>query len=401
MITEIQTENRLSLYEKCILCTALMLILQSALQFNIPIFQYFDELLTGILMVMFFLKLCTEKNIHLGMLLLIDLLLLLITIGLLGNFFNNRQPNRAILMDIFLCFKFLLIYVTARYTLTNFDKKNLRRKSIPIIEAITMLLMIVAIADVILNIFPSGDQRYGLSAKMLFFHHPSYYSSSVILIAVYYLICIEHIRKRNIAFLIMLSVMGISSLRSKAIASIVILWLFIIILHYEISIKVRFFFIAGIICFLIAREQIFYYLIDNDDFARSALMTKGFEIAAEYFPIGAGFSSFATYASGVYYSKIYILFHLNHIYGLRPDQLLFVSDTFWPAVLGQFGVLGTILFCILLIVLFVYMRQNAVTTKEKGLVYFSAIYMLILSMAESSFFNPLAVALFFILSVFI
>jgi hypothetical protein len=86
--------------------------------------------------------------------------------------------------------------------------------------------------------------------------------------------------------------------------------------------------------------------------ARLALHYTSVLIARDHFPLGAGLASFGSYASRLYYSPTYVAYGLSNIWGLSPQFSGFITDTFWPMVLGEGGVLtlacyGTFLFLLL------------------------------------------------------
>ncbi|MDO4703939.1 MAG: O-antigen ligase family protein [Tannerella sp.] len=62
------------------------------------------------------------------------------------------------------------------------------------------------------------------------------------------------------------------------------------------------------------------------------------------FPLfGSGLASFATYASGLYYSPLYAEYGVHTVSGLAPHAWHSVCDTYYPSLV-QFGVTGIVLF---------------------------------------------------------
>ncbi|HZN54022.1 MAG TPA: hypothetical protein VFB67_01755 [Candidatus Polarisedimenticolaceae bacterium] len=72
--------------------------------------------------------------------------------------------------------------------------------------------------------------------------------------------------------------------------------------------------------------------------ARGALYYTSVLIARDHFPLGAGLASFGSHASKLYYSSVYTEYGLSTIYGLSPMDSEYITDTFWPMVLGEGGV---------------------------------------------------------------
>lgn len=63
----------------------------------------------------------------------------------------------------------------------------------------------------------------------------------------------------------------------------------------------------------------------------------------DYIPFGSGLASFGTNASAKFYSPLYYKYGLNDIWGLHPENPMFVADAFYP-VLAQYGMLGLFFF---------------------------------------------------------
>jgi hypothetical protein len=83
-------------------------------------------------------------------------------------------------------------------------------------------------------------------------------------------------------------------------------------------------------------------VVDADDNppARGALYIGAVEIASDRLPLGVGLGRYASWMSRVKYSPVYEEYGLDEIRGLGPDNPLYATDTFWPQILGEFGVIG-------------------------------------------------------------
>jgi hypothetical protein len=83
-------------------------------------------------------------------------------------------------------------------------------------------------------------------------------------------------------------------------------------------------------------------VIDSDENpqARVALYAGSVDVATDRFPLGGGLGRYASWMSRVEYSPLYEEYGLSDIRGLRPDNPLYATDTFWPQILGEFGVVG-------------------------------------------------------------
>jgi hypothetical protein len=76
--------------------------------------------------------------------------------------------------------------------------------------------------------------------------------------------------------------------------------------------------------------------------ARVALYVGSIEIARDNFPLGAGMGRYGSWMSRVEYSPVYAEYGLSDVHGLRQSNSQYATDTFWPMVLGEFGVVGIV-----------------------------------------------------------
>jgi hypothetical protein len=122
---------------------------------------------------------------------------------------------------------------------------------------------------------------------------------------------------------------------------------------------------------LIARalSHTYYEYVVNPVAARILLYRGSLEISADYFPLGAGFSRYGSPLSGSHYSPEYVKLGFNHVWGLRAFDASgqFFTDTFWPAILGETGLVGLIAYGLGLWSLFSFGRRcsRGVRTPER------------------------------------
>ena len=82
--------------------------------------------------------------------------------------------------------------------------------------------------------------------------------------------------------------------------------------------------------------------------ARVALYQASVLVARDHFPLGAGLGRFGSWMSRTNYSDVYYQYGLDRVYGLSPGFPTFITDTFWPQVLGELGLVGLIGYAIFL-----------------------------------------------------
>jgi hypothetical protein len=74
--------------------------------------------------------------------------------------------------------------------------------------------------------------------------------------------------------------------------------------------------------------------------ARVALYAGSMAVARDEFPLGAGIGRYASHMSREAYSPVYAEYGLDNVYGLRERRPIAVTDTFWPMILGETGIIG-------------------------------------------------------------
>lgn len=190
------------------------------------------------------------------------------------------------------------------------------------------------------------------------FKHASRLATAVSIVALLYLYCSDYTMKDKIIF-ILLMVVGLPSGRSKFYGFFIICVAMILFVKPTFKFKLNAKNICSLIVLLSVVVFFTYTKIDlyfvsggglltgdqeiQDSMARAALYFHVPEILADYFPFGSGFASYATYASGEYYSPIYAEYGMDKVYGLSKDFGNFIADTYYPA-LAQFGYVGICLF---------------------------------------------------------
>lgn len=92
------------------------------------------------------------------------------------------------------------------------------------------------------------------------------------------------------------------------------------------------------------------YFEDPDAVARIRLTIDSVGYAVSSFPFGVGFGRFGSAVARQYYSPLYYDLGYPSVWGLGPTAQsgAFLTDTFWPAIIGETGFLGTAFFVVAL-----------------------------------------------------
>lgn len=370
-----------------------LLIFQVPLMKAIPVLTYVDELfaLLGLLLI------CWE-GLQAGRLAItryearITLALAaFVCVGLLGNFIYRYQPLSAVLEDVFVCLKFFLSIVSGYYLF--YSQEVYEGESVVLSHArfLATVLFLLVMADYLFGIFPSYGVRYGLRVERLFFNHPTVLSSVctclLIVLTVFY-------NRKNHIFILFSLVVLLSTLRGKAIAGAALYAvIFFFILHQRRKIRFYHILFLGAMSLLVAWDQFSYYYLElSDESARARLTQTSFQILADYFPIGTGFGTYASHVAAEQYSPVYHMYGLSGVYGLSESYSSFASDTFWPIILGQTGLLGTVAYVFVLLLYFLRLQQiRKVSNQAYAAGIFAFCYLLVSSTSESAFCNGVSI----------
>jgi len=90
---------------------------------------------------------------------------------------------------------------------------------------------------------------------------------------------------------------------------------------------------------------------------RVALYVGSAAIGRDQFPLGAGLGRYGSHMSWEEYSPVYGQYGLDQVPGLQPTDGSAVTDTFWPMLLGETGIVGMIAYGVFIGVLLVELWQ--------------------------------------------
>lgn len=247
-------------------------------------------------------------------------------------------------------------------------------------------------------LLPIGIFGFGGKGVMNFFcGMHSRYATSCTALAMTYLLFSQHRKKDYIISLLILT-LSLASLRSKAVG---FYGIFAATCFFSSRIQIKKLLTAKIIFFVISAfslglylswDKLYFYFVtgginsinENTMFARPLLYAKAGEILKDYPLFGSGFGTYATFASGKFYSPIYAKYGL--IYNNQIGNGMFIADTFYPS-LAQFGFSGIFLY----ILFWVKRVKEAYNQARLGkpfvllFVFLTTVFFLIEGIADSTF----------------
>ncbi len=321
-------------------------------------------------------------------------LIIFFFLGIISNIRLQLQDYRAVFMDIYICFRFYIAFIAGCLLAIKSKCAQLRFKSAS--KLIILILFVVTFINMFfINVFPTYSIRI-IPCQQLFFENPAEFASFVIICMIMLIYSNQSVNENIIIYLIFGTLMVFSTVRLKSIGAVVLIWIVYVFFIKKITkSKILFYIISLISVFCVGRDTFEYYYL-NIKQPRALLISKAINIAKDYFPFGTGFGTFGSYASRVFYSRLYSKYGLSTVYGLSKDAGAYITDQMWATVLAQFGVVGFVI-CV---VFFVFMFKNikkycSTNIYSYGCCIYLLLYELLLTLAESALFNPSALTIFF------
>ena len=379
-----------------------ILIFQSFIQEKIVLFKYFDEIVAcfSLLYFVFTLKNLKIKKIELSIILGI---VILISIGIIGTIkYQYQLQFQAIFTDIFNIVKFFVTLLGLNQYFKN-NNIEILKSEINFQKPIIIITFMFMILNTLIGINGmTYEVRYGIRAFQFIYGHAG--TLNVITIFQICFILFDLIRNKNnknLLYFILCELILISTLRSRAFVFVA---LSLIIYYSFIRSKknIKIYFILGIIiAILISKTQIETYFNNDNRTPRSDLLNGSIQLMKECFPIGTGFATYGSYAASKYYSVLYYRFGFNNYFGMSDLDSQFLTDNFWPIIIGEFGFLGFIVYLIILYNIFKYLWYECNSDEKKAIFLSIFAIMCFNSTGSSSFVHYTAITYAMILTYLI
>lgn len=386
---------RLSLSEFFWLVVLNLALFRSAIQ-EATGFTYVDELATLMLLAAAIAKAVAPRGLsHTGlphavrasMNVGVASMVVVIALGLLGNAkYGFQIGTMPIATDVFTCCKFPIALVSSIVVFR--EDETFARVAIAEAKVLAIVILAFGLLNVVYDFGMGFDFRFGIRSFRFVFPHPTY----LVFFLVGLSILLMRDVKGNFGWLLIVFTSTLLSCRTKGIVFVAISLLLMFLLRDNRKLSWMHIVAIVAIALVVGWDQYVTYF-DTPGYARSEMARASLEIANDLFPLGGGFATFgsAVTADLAYYSPLYYVYGLSQVWGLEPGNPLFISDTFWPTVLGQFGYLGCIAYAASLVALLIATYMLSGTRRLAVLSCFA--YLFISSTSESAFFNPQSVSL--------
>lgn len=314
-------------------------------QYNISHFfsavNYYDEIF---MIIVFLIYITRNPKINVSQLRVLILVVGTVFVGLIGNLlFSFQTLPIAIVADILSVIKVPIVLLSIMYGMT---RREIQYTVSSLCVAFRIYICMAAITAI--YAYATGNstffasERFGISAYKFVSQNAGIFG--YVLMGMLSVLTLNKKPKKEDNIIKVLALIMIA-LTTKG-PQLVFVALYIFFYLFRLG-KLRWYHIAvvGLIVVLLSGYQIQHYIKPTE--ARYALTVGSLKIARDYFPIGTGFATFGSEMSKAYnYSQVYVLYGLNLIRGLNREYTAYVTDNYWPMIIGQFGVGVALLFLI-------------------------------------------------------
>lgn len=297
------------------------------------------------------------------------------------SLYIKSNVPKAVISDYIVQIKPFIAFITVIGICPQIDKRK-KKVLIRITYIIWGLLILVAPFDNLI---------------ILIFGHLSRFATTAIINGLIYYFCSDKLNKKEFIKLALMVGIGLFSTRTKFYG---FYFLFCVILYadlknYRFTLSLKNMILMGIILagmLYVSWEKINFYFIQGafeaeETFARPILYIVSGSIYKDYFPFGTGLASFATFFSGVYYSKTYSEYDIENFWGISEDFNAFIADTFYPSI-AQLGVFGLVLYIVFFYWVFKTIKKNSLNYPNSNIsriAYLILLFFLIESTSDATF----------------
>lgn len=358
----------------------IFLFLQSILSEVSLIFSYSDEFFACWGLWKFIQQPIRGKiwNEYPGVMKIIRLALFVVIVGWVSTIVNRIQLSfNSNLMD---CFTFLKIFFIFFLSVNLLRKCNFNR----IIEAIygitciyIVLGFIFLILSQLVDVGMSFEKRFGFNDFKFINPNPGDYSSILIISLVIFHIYSFYMKKTLILMKAITLILILFTFRGKSIGFIATYLMVVFFINRYNKISRKSLFVLAFLGILGGYFQIRYYFLDNVT-PRALFLVNGIITANDFFPLGAGYSTFGSNMAKVNYSPLYEKYGFDQVWGMNQDEQQFLNDNFWPMIMGQYGWIGLVIYVGILLLMFKIVN-NEINHKQLKIAGFSLLFLLVYS----------------------
>lgn len=355
--------------------------------------QSLDEISEIFALVYLFLFLVTKANeIDSFTKIYVAFLLAMVASGLIGNVLHDNYSYSWLYTfeDVFLFLKpfvfFLVAYLAVRDKETsNYVFNVIKRVSQILIYAIFLVLLYAYITKSTILLRTSSWVPFPQIPFFVFFVGTA--APFAAIVGVLYILCLSDLEERGFKLARIMCIIILLSTQSGMGFGILIFGVLFSIFKLKKRMPWYYILLLGIIAVIAEWNDISGYLLSNIS-ARSILFRNSFLVLKRFFPFGSGFSTYGSTIAAQHYSKLYLEYGFNAIWGLNPwlDPINnYLYDTYYPQIIAQLGTIGILAFIFYFIYLFKKFNTGIIDNNLRAPLLFGIFSILIMSTGQGAF----------------
>ena len=328
--------------------------------------SYFDEILALICMI-YSMALFMKKKLNAEDQVSVTFLIIVIVIGILSNIMNKLAYSWfSIIVDIISETKFLWVLFAFKYYITSNVYNDMSRILRPFAKWFCYLAGVFAVISQFINLGMTENERYGIKSYNFIFPM-SFQFLAVALVAIAMLSISKNYRDNKISYAAICTGLILATKSSPLLFSVIFLF-FLNYFQKRRELRMRTVIFIAVVVLVLGTFQIKTYLL-NINAPRYLFFYYGGKTANTYFPLGSGFATFGSDQAARNYSRLYYQYGFNNLFGMNPKDGSFLSDTFWPMAIGQFGWIGSILYVLIYVRIFLSFKRMKLNSEQKAFLY--------------------------------
>ena len=283
---------------------------------------------------------------------IIKLSLYVVIVGWISTMVYRIQPSfNSNLMDCFTLLKIFFIFFLS----INLLRKSRFNRIIEAVYGMTSIYIVIGFIFLIISQFVdigmSFEKRFGFNDFKFINPNPGDYSSILIISLVIFHICSFYTKKALLLMKALTIVLIIFTFRGKSLGFIATYLMVVFFINRYNRLSKKSLIVLGVLGILGGFFQIRYYFLDNVT-PRALFLVNGITTANDYFPLGAGYSTYGSNMAKINYSPLYEKYGFNNIWGMNQEEQQFLNDNFWPMIMGQYGWIGLLMYFGILLIMF-------------------------------------------------
>lgn len=328
--------------------------------------SYFDEAL-ALVCIFYVVILLLRKKLDSSDQISVFLLIIVTVIGLISNLVSGLAYSWfSIFVDVISETKFLWTIFAFKYYITSDVYADMSIALRSFAKWFCYLAGFFGIVSQFVNLGMTENARYGIKSYNFVFPM-SFQFLAVALFAIAVLSYSKEKYNNRLPYAAVCIGLILATKSSPLLFSVMFIFL-LVYFKKRNQLKTRTIVFMVVIVLLLGTFQIQTYLM-NENAPRYLFFYYGGKTANTYFPLGSGFATFGSDQASRNYARLYYQYGFHHLFGMNPQDGSFLSDTFWPMAIGQFGWIGSFLYILIYIRIFLSFKRLKINSEQKAFVY--------------------------------